>query len=400
MSKHHRKLSANASFWLLLSLLFGSLLLAACTSSPDVTPTAAHVATVPALARVTAMAPPRSASPTPGPTATSPPPATATTAPPTATATPPVATPSPTYDSHVVQKEDTLLGIAARYSVGVESLVELNGLANPNFLEEGQELLIPAPEALPTPLFLPDLDYVYTIIGFSAGGRAIEVFSFGDGPNHVVFVGGIHGGFEWNTVLLAHEIIDYFNAYPDDIPEGVTVDIIPVANPDGLYAVTGSAGRFSPDQVTEPTQPGRFNGNGVDLNRNWDCDWSATARWGGRNVDPGSGPFSEPETRALRDYLLGLVPRAVVFWHSRANLVAPGSCGGEDGGSGRLAATYGEAAGYPVGPFSAYEVTGDASSWLAGQGIPAVIVELVTKEESESGRNLAGVIAVLGEYGN
>lgn len=298
-----------------------------------------------------------------------------------------------------MQAEETLLGIAALYSVALETLVEVNDLGDANFLQEGQELLIPAAAERPTPALLPELDYGYAIIGFSAGGRAIEVFSFGEGPNHVVFVGGIHGGQEWNTVLLAHEIIDYFNAYRDDIPAGVTVDIIPVANPDGLFMVTGSAGRFSPEWVMEPTQGGRFNGRGVDLNRNWDCDWSASARWGGRSVDPGSSPFSEPETRALRDYFLALTPRAVVFWHSMANLVAPGGCGGADGGSSRLAATYGEAAGYPVGPFTAYEVTGDASAWLADQGIPAIIVELATKDRSESGPNLAGVFAVLEQYG-
>lgn len=373
------------------------MLAAGCTAPMAAEPTATRQSTRPGLARVRGAATPRATvAPVAQPSAMVPAPT--ATALPTATADPPTITPSPTYDSHVVQAEDTLLGIAALYSVGVEDLVEANGLANPNFLQEGLELRIPPPREAALPTMSPDLDYGYAIIGFSAGGRAIEVFSFGDGPNHVVFVGGIHGGFEWNTVLLAHEVIDYFNAYRDDIPPAVTIDIIPVANPDGLYLVTGSAGRFSPAQVTEPTQPGRFNGRGVDLNRNWDCEWSGTARWGGRSVDPGSAPFSEPETRALRDYLRALAPRAVVFWHSMADLVAPGSCGGEDGGSSLLAATYGEAAGYPVGPFTAYEVTGDASAWLAGQGVPAIIVELATKDSSESGRNLAGVMAVLERY--
>jgi g-D-glutamyl-meso-diaminopimelate peptidase len=297
-----------------------------------------------------------------------------------------------------VQAEETLLGIAALYSVGVEALVAANGLSNPNQLQEGQALLIPPPEDVPTPAFLPDLGYRYAILGFSAGGRAVEVFSFGEGPNHIVLVGGIHGGFEWNSVLLAHEVIDYFNAYPEDIPPALTLNIIPVANPDGLFLVTGSAGRFAPEWVTEPTQPGRFNGNGVDLNRNWECEWSSAARWGGRSVDPGSAPFSEPETRALRDYLLELSPRAVIFWHSMANLVAPASCEGQDAGSGRLAAAYGEAAGYPVGPFTAYEVTGDASTWVASLGIPAAVVELATKDSSESGQNLAGIFAVMELY--
>jgi LysM repeat protein len=382
----------------LLLALAGGLLAACATPAPAGLPTAVQ----PALARVDLT--PRATgavavAPATEPVAMATPAVTLTPTPrATATASPPAPTPTPTYDSHIVQAAETLLGIAALYSVAVETLVEVNNLGDANFLQEGQELFIPVAEGRPTPALLPDLDYGYAIIGFSAGGRAIEVFSFGEGPNHVVFVGGIHGGQEWNTVLLAHEIIDYFNAYRDDIPAGVTVDIIPVANPDGLFLVTGSAGRFDPQWVVEPTQRGRFNARGVDLNRNWDCDWSASARWGGRSVDPGSSPFSEPETRALRDYFLALSPRAVVFWHSMANLVAPGGCGGADGGSGLLATTYGEAAGYPVGPFTAYEVTGDASAWLAGQGIPAIIVELATKDRSESGSNLAGVFAVLEQY--
>lgn len=380
-------------------LLFTCLVLglvAGCTPDAAPEPTRTAQSTFPALALVAPSATPSvTAAPLSLPTLT----ATATSAPTaTATASPSPLPPTPTYASHVVEAEETLLGIAALYSVAVEALVEANGLADANQLQQGQELLIPPPDDASTPAFLPDFDYGYAIIGFSAGGRAIEVFSFGDGPNHVVFVGGIHGGFEWNSVLLAHEIIDYFNAYREDIPAGVTIDIIPAANPDGLFRVTGSAGRFLPEWVAEPTQPGRFNDNGVDLNRNWDCEWSPSARWGGRSVDPGSAPFSEPETRAMRDYLLALLPRAVVFWHSMANLVAPASCEGQDAGSGLLATTYGEASGYPVGPFTAYEVTGDASAWAAGQGIPAIVVELETKDGSESGRNLAGVLAVLDSY--
>lgn len=364
------------------------MLAVGCAPPSTPLPTVTRQPTRPALARITAIVTPTGApSPTPGRADARP-----TYVP--ATASPSPVPPSPTYESHVVQSEETLLGIAALYSVGVEALVEANGLANPNQLQQGQTLLIPPAEDA-TPAVFSDRDDGYAILGFSAGGRAIELFSFGEGPHHVVFVGGIHGGFEWNSVLLAHEVIDYFNAYREDIPAGVTIDIIPVANPDGLFRVTGSAGRFAPDWVTEPSQPGRFNDNGVDLNRNWDCDWSPTARWAGRAVDPGSAPFSEPETRALRDYLLDLSPRAVIFWHSMANLVAPGSCGGNGAGSDQLAAVYGEAAGYPVGPFTSYEVTGDASTWAAAQGIPAITVELATKDSSESGRNLAGVFAVM-----
>lgn len=315
------------------------------------------------------------------------------------TATEPGPTATPTYVTHVVQSEETLLGIASRYGLSVDDLIDANDLLDPNLLQPGQVLNLPAAPAPLTPIPFPSRDYGYTIAGYSVQGRAIEAFSFGEGSQNVVFVGGIHGGYEWNTVLLAYQIVDYFNGNRDQIPDAVTVHIIPAANPDGLHLVTGREGRFFPENVIAETTPGRFNANNVDLNRNWPCNWSATAEWGRTGVFPGNGPFSEPETRALADYLSALAPRSVIFWHSAAGgLVAPGLCAGDDAGSGQLAQIYGDAAGYAAGPFTAYDVTGSASDWLVSQGIPAIAVELFTHESTEYGRNLAGVQAVLDLY--
>lgn len=315
---------------------------------------------------------------------------------PTPTRTP-SPSPSPTYVAHVVQPEETLLGIAATYGVSADALVQANDLANPNLLAQGQQLHIPPATGENVLPALPTRDYGYAIVGFSGQGRPIELFSFGQGATPIVLVGGVHGGYEWNTVLLAYQMIDYFYANQDQIPATVTLQIIPVANPDGLYLVTGRVGRFGAAQVTEPPRAARFNGRGVDLNRNWSCGWSATARWGGTSVDPGPEPFSEPETRALRDYFLAVEPSAVIFWHSRANLVAPGRCGG-DSGSVELAALYGQASGYPAGSFTAYDLTGTASDWLNSQGIPAAAVELADHDNTASGQNLAGIFALLDFY--
>ena len=46
----------------------------------------------------------------------------------------------------MVQTGDTLGSIAARYGVSAEALMQVNNLADPNMLSEGQTLLIPAPE--------------------------------------------------------------------------------------------------------------------------------------------------------------------------------------------------------------------------------------------------------------
>ncbi|MBE7532993.1 MAG: hypothetical protein HND44_15845 [Chloroflexi bacterium] len=246
------------------------------------------------------------------------------------------------------------------------------------------------------PLF--NLDDSSQIIGASAEGRPIVAYRFGSGPQPVIFAGGIHGGYEWNTILLAYEAIDYFTANPELIPPNVTLHIIPSANPDGQYQVTNGNGRFAATDVLTDTVPGRFNANGVDLNRNWDCDWSAVAQWRNNLVSGGERPFSEPETAALRDYFLAVRPAVVVFWHSAANGVYAAGCSETDGRSLELAQVYGMAAEYPLfARFSSYPITGDASDWLTTQGIPSFTVELKTHADTEWPQNRAGMLAILEE---
>lgn len=283
-------------------------------------------------------------------------------------------------------------GIADQYGLTLQSVLRENDLDATHVLVVSETLRIPPAVGANIAPPRATRDYGYEIIGFSANSHPIEVFSFGDGNDDVVFVGGIHGGYEWNTVLLAYEIIDYFNGNRGVIPPGVTVHVIPVANPDGLRVVVGTSGRFTRNMVGAAPRASRFNGNGVDLNRNWSCNWSAVARWGGTTVNPGPEPFSEPETRALRGFFLRLQPRAVIFWHSQATLVAPGRCGGP---SAALAETYAAASGYPHRPFTEYELNGTASDWLDGQGIPSIAVELATHTYTEYWSNLYGVLAVL-----
>ncbi len=236
-------------------------------------------------------------------------------------------------------------------------------------------------------------------IGFSAQNRPIHSYQFGHGPNTVVLLGGIHGGYEWNTILLAYRAIDYFLAHPEVVSNMVQLFIIPSANPDGQALVAGQDGRFTASDIIQDTFPGRFNGNGVDLNRNWDCEWSPTAVWRDEPVPAGHRPFSEPETRALRDFLLAQQPTAVIFWHSAANGVYPSDCGQPFPASRQLAELVSQATDYPLRPeFISYAITGDAGNWLATQNIPAITLELKSDEAVEWEQNLAGIMAVLQQY--
>lgn len=237
-------------------------------------------------------------------------------------------------------------------------------------------------------------------IGTSVRGRTIELYTFGTGSTELLFVGGIHGGYEWNSVALAYEFIDLFTATPDLIPASTTVRIIPSLNPDGVYAATALEGKFSAadipvDVLTDGT--GRFNANDVDLNRNFDCKWQPESTWRSKEVSAGAAPFSEPEAQALKRVVMQYRPDAAIFWHSQADAVYGSACEGDIlPGTYKLLAAYARAADYrEVEYFDAYEVTGAAEDWLAAIGIPAITVELSTHESLDWERNLAGIQAVL-----
>lgn len=238
------------------------------------------------------------------------------------------------------------------------------------------------------------------IIGTSVEGRPIEAYQFGNGEEHLLFVGGIHGGYEWNSVLLAYEFVDYFTADATRVPEGLAITIVPNLNPDGTFAVVGTDGRFTLADIPEDEGPlgtGRMNANGVDLNRNFACKWQTESTWRGNVVSAGTEAFSEPEAAALRDLVFNIKPIAVTFWHSQANAVYASEC--ENGVLPETLAVmraYADAAEYKsIETFDAYPVTGDAEGWLASIGIPAITVELSTHETLEWEQNLAGVQALL-----
>jgi len=238
----------------------------------------------------------------------------------------------------------------------------------------------------------------HTVIGHSVEGRDIETYSYGTGPMHLLFVGGIHGGYEWNSVVLAYQLMDYLAANPWVVPSGETVTIIPNANPDAVYEAIGKEGRFGAEDVPSgDLSPERFNAHAVDLNRNFDCNWKPTGTWQNKTVSAGTAPFSEPEAVALRDYLLSDRPAAAVFWHSQANGVYASQCGkGILPGTLDLMNMYAKASGYPaIKEFTAYPTTGAAEDWLASIGIPAITVELSTHSSVEWDKNLKGIIAVI-----
>ncbi len=253
------------------------------------------------------------------------------------------------------------------------------------------------PAPLPSPTF--SAYGITQTLGTTLEGRQIVSHRYGFGTHTIVIVGGIHGGYEWNTILLSYQLIDYFQENTDEIPNDVTLIFIPTANPDGQFLITQQNGRFDENNVPPNTQPGRFNANNVDLNRNWDCDWEPVGYWGERVVSTGTQPFSEPESDQLARYLVGQRADVVVFLHSAANGIFLGGCPEPLPETAVIAAHYSEASTYPLFEnFSSYPVTGDASDWLARQNIPSFSVELKRHGDIEFVENLAGIKAIISYF--
>lgn len=248
------------------------------------------------------------------------------------------------------------------------------------------------------------VDETKTVLGTSVRGNEITGYHYGNGEKEILFVGGIHGGYSWNTALVAYELMDYLEENPNAIPENLRVTVIPVMNPDGLQDVVGTTtNQFSISDVPTSagaTVEGRFNANDVDLNRNFACDWQAEGQWQNQEVSGGTAEFSEPESQAVRNYIEAKNPTAVVVWYSAAGGVFASNChNGVLPETAELTKLYADASGYRAfSSFNFYEITGDMVNWLARENIPAISVLLTNHKDVEWDKNRAGVEAILEFY--
>jgi hypothetical protein len=233
-----------------------------------------------------------------------------------------------------------------------------------------------APTATITPTPTPGIGDPF-IIGYSVEDRPLEIVRFGNGPEVRLIVAGIHGGYEWNTITLAIELIEYLRTHPDFVPEHITLYILPALNPDGEARIHGPEGRN--------------NSNGVDLNRNWDDHWMKEWPRSGCSYDPATGgpyPHSEPETAALLDFIRDIQPTALISYHSAGGSIF---AGGQpvDPASEILAKTLSRASGYVYPPpYSGCLFTGQLIDWASSNGIPAVDVELSNHRYPDTQINL------------
>jgi hypothetical protein len=223
------------------------------------------------------------------------------------------------------------------------------------------------------------------VIGYSVSGRPIEVYTFGAGQKQRMIVAGIHGGYEWNTIALADELITYIHENPQIIPVDETLYILRNLNPDG--------------DARDHGIDGRVNDHGVDLNRNFPINWSDTwDRAGCWNSGPstgGTGPGSEPETKTLMSFLQTHKVGVLISYHSAALGVFPGGNPWEKN-SIQFAQELADATDYSFPPLDTGCIfTGTLADYAVAQGAVAVDMELSTHTNTDFKRNLKALNVLL-----
>ena len=163
-------------------------------------------------------------------------------------------------------------------------------------------------------------------IGTTWEGRPIWILLVSDdtGPKPEILIIGGHHAREWLTVeipfLLAEYLTEYYG-YDDRVTRIVRsmgILIIPVLNPDG-YEYSRTIDR----NWRKNRRDNRDGTYGVDLNRNYSFEWGgkASSILTSSDIYSGPAPFSELETRAVRDIIVERNIIAVIDFHCYGQLI-------------------------------------------------------------------------------
>ena len=155
-------------------------------------------------------------------------------------------------------------------------------------------------------------------IGTSCLGQNIFCVKAGHGPQNLLAVCGHHS----LETMLSEFMMEYLFRAKEDWFDGVTLYAVPLLNPDGAEIVTG---RIKPPKPFLEKSNWQANYRGVDLNHNYDAGFYLAKQMveneGIKNPNPtkygGEEPFSEPETKAIRDLCKKIPFDVAVAFHSQ-----------------------------------------------------------------------------------
>jgi predicted deacylase len=160
------------------------------------------------------------------------------------------------------------------------------------------------------------------VVGTSIEGRPIRSFELGSPDGAPVLLTGLMHGVEFIGSVALLSMVQHIVTDPTaELLRHARIVIVPVVNPDALQA---NCDRLAAGWRASQ----RCNARGVDLNRNFPrmrkdmpLNPLGGSRWHRSPHYVGRCPFSEPETRALRDVANALRPKVSVGFHSFGELL-------------------------------------------------------------------------------
>lgn len=204
--------------------------------------------------------------------------------------------------------------------------------------------------------------------GRSVEGRRLIARRIGDAgaSRTALVIGEVHGDEE-----AGRAVVGQLRRQPARI-EGFALWTVSSINPDGHESNV------------------RTNARGVDLNRNFGVGWDGSEPEGS-GYYAGPHPFSEPESRALRDLVRRIDPDLTVHYHQPwGSVLAP--CAGP----APLQKRYAEIARLPLERCRGQRLPGTATRWQNERDGTAFVVELGPGglSDSEVERNARAVRAI------
>ncbi|MGL4736078.1 MAG: M14 family zinc carboxypeptidase [Cellulosilyticaceae bacterium] len=167
----------------------------------------------------------------------------------------------------------------------------------------------------------PESTELKTIGVSQVGGKPIQAIKVGKGEKSILINGAHHARETMTTILILDQIEYLAKAYEEnmimngqnvrEILNTVAIWFVPLVNPDGA------------DKAMSSNPSWKANGRGVDLNRNYPTPLGRTkpTRTPGSQGYAGTAPFSESETKALRDLCYEEQFETNIAYHSAGQII-------------------------------------------------------------------------------
>lgn len=269
------------------------------------------------------------------------------------------------YAVREIRKGDTFYKLSKEYYTPIEYIISANPDVDPSNLLPGSRIIVPFGfDVVPT-----NISYSYLLteicieglsarypqivrgnIGQSVLGKNLYTIQIGRGSKKVMYNASHHAN-EWiTTPVLLKFAEEYLKAYifmasiggfsATELFNTVTIDMVPLVNPDGVDLVTGALDKntsaYQKAEVIAADYPSiafpsgwKANIRGTDLNLNYPAGWENAREikfaQGFTSPAPrdfvGTEPLSAPESRAMANYTRENNFRLTLSYHTQGEVI-------------------------------------------------------------------------------